>query len=129
MVQGNREPLTSNDFSTGSGMLLLGFEGFEDFATVIVVDIPELPTFPDEMEAGLHANVSATRSPLGYALAACVAVALARAERSAIVDDANFWSPVREQTADDFARVIALDGTYQSVSAAAEAMYRRMKER
>ncbi len=129
MIKGHRQSLTSNTFSAGRGMLLIGLEGLEDFATVNVVDLPALPPFSDGMTTGLHADVSATRSPIGYALAACVAVALARDEKSSIIDDAHFWTPVREQSADNFARLITLEGTYQTIPAAAEAMYAKMKDR
>jgi len=129
MLKGNRQPLMSNAFSTTSGMLLIGLDGCQDCTMVNVVYYPGLPPFSNGMTTGLHANVSAARSPLGYALTACVAVALARDENSTIIDDALFWTRVREQSADDFAGRVAVKGTFDSIQEAAGEMYARMKER
>lgn len=44
MIKGHRQPLASNDFCVGSGMLLIGLENFPDVSTAVVVaDLPEVP--------------------------------------------------------------------------------------
>src|SRR3954464_11389388 len=81
MVKGNRQPATSNAFSTGSGMLLIGYEGLKDFATIGVVDLPDLPPFSDGIVTGFHETVSSKESGIGYALAACVASLLGKEKK------------------------------------------------
>jgi hypothetical protein len=130
MVKGRRGALITRELSSGSGMLLVGLEGFEDFATVTVINLIDVPpSYSNGFETPLRAIVSSTRSPLGYSLAACVATALARLEGRTIIDEATFWTSVREQSADSFARLIALKEMYQTIPAAAEAMYAKMKAR
>lgn len=96
----------------------------EESVFVVVVEIPRQHLVSDE-EAGLWVSISVagTQSPLEYALAASMAIGLAKEMSTAVVDHALLWSPLIETRPSELARKLRVPGPTSDMRAAAEAMY------
>jgi hypothetical protein len=122
--KGVTRPVTRGAIDSHGPMLLIGIEGGEEVVGVTVCDLPELyPHMPEE-EAGPWASIAvgATRTPLEFALAASVAIALARLLNTKIVDDGAVWSLTREREPGEFTRALSVRGRFADIRGAAESL-------
>ncbi len=108
-----------------SPMVLFKAKSVEGVVGLVTYSMPEIVPYTTDDEVGLWAGitVAATRSPFEFALAASVAVALARSEHSLIVDNACLWTSVAKQSPNDFAKTAAVRQRYNDLLVAAEAFY------
>jgi hypothetical protein len=105
-------------------MFVVGMEGHREEVAVVVHEIPQHPSIPED-EVGLWTGVTvgAMRTPLEYAMAAAVAIALAREVKADVIDDALLWNRIEAQKPDDFLKAIKVCGEFEDIHSAAEAMY------
>lgn len=125
MDKGVRQPIMTDEIAQSCPMFLIGLEGFDEVVGIVVTEIPRCPPFVTDEEAGLYAGitVSAMRTPLEFALAASVAIALARISNTTVIDDGTRWSSILEQPPEDFAKAIAVSGSFDNIVSSAQAMY------
>lgn len=69
------------------------------------------------------------RTEFAYALAAAVAVALARHSSNIITDSALAYTEEFSQSPDEFAQAVKVEGTYDSISEAGEAFVAKFNSR
>lgn len=99
-----------------------GARGIVGIATYTVPDVAPY-TAADDVGLWVAITVAATRSPLEFALAAGVAVALSRMVTAPIVDEACLWTPVVRQSPDNFARAVTIRQSYRDIATAARSFY------
>jgi hypothetical protein len=124
LESGARYPVTSGIIEHHGQGFVVKIEGFDEAVSITVIEIPH-----DSMilanESGLWAGVAvaAMRTPLEFALAASVVVALARLSNTTIVDDGLVWTPFLEQSPDDFVKKVMVHEQYSDPRVAADCMY------
>lgn len=110
--------------------LAVKLEGLDEAVSLLVIDIPEHPML-EKTESGLWctASVRAMRTPLELALAACVAIALARLNHTTVVDVGLRWGTIFESAPSDFAQSISIRGPFKDLYEAADRFYAHMNEK
>lgn len=127
LKSGVSRPISTGVLNHKGQVLIYKLEDRDESVAITVIEIPSVPQV-SVAEAGLWADISVggTQSPLEYALAAIIAIALAREVSTFIADDALLWARELESSPDDFAHELRVRGQNNDMSAAAEIMYSRM---
>ena len=131
MQAGNQRPVHTGRLSHDqAGMFFFQLDGFIEAVGVTVVEVPPHPLLlPEESGLWAHITVAAARTPLEFALAASVAVALARLVGSTVIDDDFRWNPVFEQSPDAFLEAVRVPEPMPDLPHAAAVMYTRIRQR
>lgn len=101
------------------GALLIGLEGCQETVSVNCFEAIDEANYQKEFSV----VVGACKTPLEFALAASIAIALSRLSDSEVIDSANLWSLNNKQSCDDFIKSVSVHQKFNDITSSAEAMF------
>jgi hypothetical protein len=101
-------------------------QGFEDISIQLQGESADVTVSESAADAAVVVSPNMWRTVLEYALAAAVAIALAKYSGGEISDSASAYTKVYRQMADKFTQSIKVEGTYDNIKDAAQAFAVRL---
>ena len=118
--KGKREEILLEEIKDAENCYLLGPRGYYDAVGLVFIGALET----NELEMGI--SVGSIKTPIEYAIAAAIAIYIAKEQNTNVIDDGCVWSSEYEQTPDEFENQLILKENYESIQIAAEVFYRNM---
>ena len=126
---GEKEKYNKKELGYDEQFFLVGLEGMEDYISMCTSNLPLQPPYVNEDEAGIWLGVCVghKKSPIEFALAAAIAISIARKLNVNIQDDGCRWNDDFQISADEFYETIRIDRMNGDTKSKLKKFYNKLK--